>query len=38
VAGSSIVDSSLFGEWCAEVFLDDEDAPIARHRFLLTPP
>ncbi len=38
VAGSSIVDSSLYGEWCAEVFLDDEDAPIARHRFLLTPP
>ena len=35
VTGSSIVDSSLFGEWCAEVFLDDEDAPIARHRFFL---
>jgi len=38
VAGSSIVDSSLFGEWCAEVFLDDEDAPIARRRFDLIAP
>ena len=38
VAGTSITESSLFGEWCAEVFLDDEEAPIARHRFLLTPP
>jgi hypothetical protein len=38
VAGSQIVDSGLYGEWCAEVFLDDEDAPIARHRFELTAP
>jgi hypothetical protein len=38
VAGTSIVDSSLFGEWCAEVFLDDEAAPIARHRFFLDAP
>ena len=38
VAGSSITDSSLFGEWCAEVFLDDEDAPIARRRFELLAP
>lgn len=38
VAGSSIVDSSLLGEWCAEVFLDDEDAPIARRRFDLLEP
>jgi hypothetical protein len=38
VAGSSIVDSGLYGEWCAEVFLDDEDAPIARRQFELTAP
>ena len=38
VAGSSITDSSLVGEWCAEVFLDDEDAPIARRRFELLAP
>jgi hypothetical protein len=38
VAGSAITDSGLYGEWCAEVFLDDEDAPIARRRFFLTPP
>ncbi|HEU5196468.1 MAG TPA: hypothetical protein VFW70_17140 [Methylomirabilota bacterium] len=38
VAGSSITDSSLFGEWCAEVFLDDDDAPIARRRFELLEP
>lgn len=38
VSGTSIVDSSLFGEWCAEVYLDDEDAPIARHRFFLDAP
>jgi len=38
VAGSSITDSSLIGEWCAEVFLDDEDAPIARRRFDLLEP
>jgi hypothetical protein len=37
VAGSSIIDSGLYGEWCAELFLDDEDAPIARRRFDLTP-
>jgi len=37
VAGSSIADSSLFGDWCAEVFLDD-DAPIARRRFELLEP
>ena len=33
VAGSSITDAGLYGAWCAEVFLDDEDAPIARRRF-----
>jgi hypothetical protein len=38
VAGSTIVDSSLLGEWCAEAFLDDEDAPIARRRFDLLAP
>ena len=38
VAGSSIVDSGLYGAWCAEVFLDDDDAPIARRRFELHAP
>jgi hypothetical protein len=38
VTGSSITDAGLYGEWCAEVFLDDEDAPIARRRFILTAP
>jgi len=38
VAGSSISDAGLYGEWCAEVFLDDEEAPIARRHFELTPP
>ena len=38
VAGTSITDAGLFGEWCAEVFLDDEDAPIARRRFELVAP
>ena len=38
VTGSAITDSGLYGEWCAEVFLDEEDAPIARRRFFLTPP
>ena len=38
VAGSSITDSGLLGEWCAEVFLDDEEAPIARRRFELLAP
>ena len=38
VTGSAITDSGLYGEWCAEVFLDDEDAPIARRHFFLTPP
>ena len=38
VNGTSIVDAGLYGEWCVELFLDDEDAPIARRAFLLTPP
>jgi hypothetical protein len=37
VAGSAIVDAGLYGEWCAEVFVDDDDAPIARRHFILTP-
>jgi len=38
VTASSITDSGLYGEWCAEVFLDDEDAPIARRRLILSAP
>jgi hypothetical protein len=38
VNGTSIVDAGLYGEWCVELFLDDEDAPIARRSFLLTAP
>ena len=38
VAGTSITDAGLYGEWCAEVFLDDDDAPIARRPFRLTSP
>ena len=38
VNGTSIVDAGLYGEWCVELFLDDEDAPIARRPFLLTAP
>jgi hypothetical protein len=38
VTGTSIVDSGLYGEWCAELFLDDEDAPIARRGFELIAP
>jgi hypothetical protein len=38
VNGTSIVDAGLYGEWCVELFLDDEDAPIARRAFLLTAP
>ena len=38
VAGSSITDAGLYGDWCVEVFLDDEDAPIARRGFELTAP
>jgi hypothetical protein len=37
VTASAITDSELYGEWCAEVFLDDDAAPIARCRFVLTP-
>lgn len=37
VSGTPITQSSLFGEWCAEVYLDSDDAPIARQRFHLRP-
>jgi hypothetical protein len=38
VSGTAIVDAGLYGEWCVELFLDDEEAPIARRGFVLTPP
>jgi hypothetical protein len=38
VNGTSIVDAGLYGAWCVELFLDDEDAPIARRGFVLTAP
>jgi hypothetical protein len=38
VTGTSIVDSGLYGEWCAELFLDEDDAPIARRGFELIAP
>jgi hypothetical protein len=38
IGGTSIVDAGLYGAWCVELFLDDEDAPIARRSFLLTAP
>lgn len=38
VGGTAIVDAGLYGEWCVELFLDDEEAPIARRGFTLTAP
>jgi hypothetical protein len=38
VSGTSIVDAGLYGAWCAELFLDDDEAPIARRGFVLTAP
>ena len=38
VNGTSIVDAGLYGAWCVELFLDDDDAPIARRGFVLTAP
>jgi hypothetical protein len=38
VEGTSIVDAGLYGAWCVELYLDDEDEPIARRRFTLTAP
>ena len=38
VNGTAIVDAGLYGEWCVELFLDQEEAPIARRGFVLTAP
>jgi hypothetical protein len=38
IGGTSIATAGLYGEWCVELFLDDEDAPIARRPFVLTAP
>lgn len=38
VNGTAIVDAGLYGEWCVELFLDEEEAPIARRGFVLTAP
>jgi hypothetical protein len=38
VSGTPIVDSGLYGDWCVELFLDEEEAPIARRGFSLAPP
>ena len=38
VSGTPIVESGLYGDWCVELFLDQEEAPIARRGFSLTPP
>ncbi len=38
VNGTSIVDAGLYGAWCVELYLDDEEAPIARRGFVLTAP
>ena len=38
VGGTAIVDAGLYGAWCVELFLDDEEAPIARRGFVLTAP
>jgi len=38
VSGTPIVESGLYGDWCVELFLDEEEAPIARRGFSLTPP
>ena len=38
VSGTPIVESGLYGDWCVELFLDGEEAPIARRGFSLTPP
>jgi hypothetical protein len=37
VDGTPIVDAGLYGDWCVELFLDDEEAPIARRGFALSP-
>jgi hypothetical protein len=38
VNGTAIVDAGLYGAWCVVLFLDDDDAPIARRGFVLTAP
>lgn len=38
VNGTAIVDAGLYGGWYVELFLDDEEAPIARRGFVLTAP
>ena len=38
VNGTATVDAGLYGEWCVKLFLDDEEAPIARWGFVLTAP
>ena len=35
--GSWILDYNLYGGWCAEVYLDDEIAPVARASFTIAP-
>jgi hypothetical protein len=35
--GEEFPGNGLYGEWCAEVFVDDDDVPIACRRFMLTP-
>jgi hypothetical protein len=38
VVGSAIADAGLFGEWCAEVFLDDDAAPTVARSFEVVKP
>jgi hypothetical protein len=38
ISGTAIVDAGLYGGWCVELFLDQEEAPIARRGFVLTAP
>jgi hypothetical protein len=37
VAGTWITEFSLYGTWCAQVFLDDEEAPAGEETFVLAP-
>jgi hypothetical protein len=38
VVGTALTDAGLFGEWCAEVFLDDDDTPVVARSFDLVNP
>jgi hypothetical protein len=38
VVGSAISDAGLFGEWCAEVFLDDDATPVVAKSFEVLKP